>query len=375
MSHPPSSPELLTAISAVSRASLATSQVFRTIPASLTKDDKSPVTLGDFAAQAVVNTVLHAHFPKDGIVAEEEASALKENRELRGKVVELAREALLKEEGGLTGQKDFTPSWGSNAADEEQVVSSIDLGAYSGGPSGRFWTLDPIDGTKGFLRGGQYSVCLALVEAGKPTLAVMACPNLPYGKDVPKPKEGDRSGVDGGGSLFVAVQGGGAWQRALDLQAGGSFEKIAMRPRDSSLTFCESVEAGHSSQGTNAKIAELLGITAPPVRMDSQAKYASVARGDGDVYLRLPTGKGEYQEKIWDHASGQLLCQEAGGKVTDCAGKDLDFGKGRTLKDNKGVVVAHKEAHDEVLKAVQRALEEEGRGYLARGEKAPDASM
>ncbi|PWN29133.1 3(2),5-bisphosphate nucleotidase HAL2 [Jaminaea rosea] len=372
MSHPPASVELSTAISAVSRASLATSSVFRSIPSSLTKEDKSPVTLGDFAAQAVVNSVLHAHFSQDKIVAEEEASALKENGELRGKVTALVKEALQRDEAGLTGQKDFKPQWTEKAASDEAVMESIDLGSYSGGSSGRFWTLDPIDGTKGFLRGGQYAVCLALVESGKPTLAVMACPNLPFTKDVPKPQEGDRSGVDGGGSLFVAVKGGGAWQRSLNLSAASaSFQPISMRPRDASLTFCESVEAGHSSQGTNAEIAKLLTITAPPVRMDSQAKYASVARGDGDVYLRLPTGKGEYQEKIWDHASGQLLCEEAGGKVTDCSGKDLDFGQGRTLKLNKGVVVAHRDAHEEVLKAVQEALEKEGRGYLARGEPAP----
>lgn len=64
--------------------------------------------------------------------------------------------------------------------------------------------------------------------------------------------------------------------------------------------FCESVEAGHSSLGTNARIAELLGMSKDKsVRMDSQAKYASIARGDGDVYLRLPVGDGTYQEKIW----------------------------------------------------------------------------
>lgn len=67
----------------------------------------------------------------------------------------------------------------------------------------------------------------------------------------------------------------------------------------STASFCESVEAGHSSHGTNARIAELLGITAEPVRMDSQAKYVSISRGDGDVYLRLPVGDGSYQEKIW----------------------------------------------------------------------------
>jgi 3'(2'), 5'-bisphosphate nucleotidase len=45
-------------------------------------------------------------------------------------------------------------------------LDAINLGAYAGGPHGRHWTLDPVDGTKGFLRGGQYAICLALIEDG-----------------------------------------------------------------------------------------------------------------------------------------------------------------------------------------------------------------
>ncbi|KAG1249816.1 hypothetical protein G6F68_013128 [Rhizopus microsporus] len=100
-------------------------------------------------------------------------------------------------------------------------------------------------------------------------------------------------------------------------------------------TFCESVEAGHSSHGDAEEIAKLLGITRTPVRMDSQAKYCSISRGDADIYLRLPTSK-SYVEKIWDHASGNVLVTEAGGKVTDIYGQPLDFSIGRTLEKNKG---------------------------------------
>jgi 3'(2'), 5'-bisphosphate nucleotidase len=65
------------------------------------------------------------------------------------------------------------------------------------------WTLDPIDGTKGFLRGEQYAVCLALIVDAKVQLGVMGCPNLPV--DASKP-DGPR------GCLFVAVRGQGAHQ-------------------------------------------------------------------------------------------------------------------------------------------------------------------
>ena len=141
-----------------------------------------------------------------------------------------------------------------------------------------------------------------------------------------------------------------------------------------SASFCESVEAGHSDHGTNARIAALLGITKPSVRMDSQAKYCSIARGDGDIYLRLPVSE-TYEEKIWvrrsclslrlsltihrqDHSSGSLLVEEAGGIVSDMNGKPLDFSLGRTLRGNKGVVAAEKSIHADAIKAVLQAIKE-----------------
>ena len=65
------------------------------------------------------------------------------------------------------------------------------------------WTLDPIDGTKGFLRGGQYAVCVALIVDSQVQLGVIGCPNLPM--DASKP-HGPL------GCLFVAVRGHGAEQ-------------------------------------------------------------------------------------------------------------------------------------------------------------------
>jgi 3'(2'), 5'-bisphosphate nucleotidase len=64
------------------------------------------------------------------------------------------------------------------------------------------------------------------------------------------------------------------------------------------LNFLESVEAAHSSHSFAARIAHFLDIKKEPTRMDSQAKYCALARGDGGVYVRMPTGVG-YIEKIW----------------------------------------------------------------------------
>lgn len=65
------------------------------------------------------------------------------------------------------------------------------------------WTLDPIDGTKGFLRGEQYAVCLAFLVDSVVQVGVIGCPNLPV--DFSKP-EGQR------GCLFVSVRGQGTEQ-------------------------------------------------------------------------------------------------------------------------------------------------------------------
>ena len=86
--------------------------------------------------------------------------------------------------------------------------------------------------------------------------------------------------------------------------------------------------------------------------MDSQAKYAAVARGDASIYLRLPT-RADYQEKIWDHAAGVLIVTEAGGTATDVSGKPLAFHHGRGLVENRGVVVTNGKLHDAVIEALQ----------------------
>ena len=87
--------------------------------------------------------------------------------------------------------------------------------------------------------------------------------------------------------------------------------------------------------------------------MDSQCKYLAVARGDADLYLRLPTRKG-YQEKIWDHAGGILVVLEAGGQVTDISGKAPDFRHGSSLSQNEGMVVTNGKSHSAVVKAVSK---------------------
>jgi 3'(2'), 5'-bisphosphate nucleotidase len=322
--------ELTVAIEAVTKGSAVAQKAAETLISAetITKKDNSPVTIADFSVQAVIIAELRNAFPDDKIVAEEKSKDISKNQDLKSRIVELTNSA-------FPGAEKT----------EEQILNLIDQGDHNGGPEGRFWTIDPIDGTKGYLRKEQYAVCLALIEEGQVVLGAIGCPNLPVNISEP---EGPK------GSIFVAVKGCGASSRQL---TETEFKPISVtKTSDPKLTsFLESVEAAHTAHGDAYEIAKLLKITAPPVRMDSQAKYCSLARGDATIYLRLPT-IASYEEKIWDHAAGSLLVVEAGGKVVDTTGTPLDFSQGKTLKHNKGVIASNTEFHSKVLGAVELVL-------------------
>jgi 3'(2'), 5'-bisphosphate nucleotidase len=294
----------------------------------LLKEDRSPVTVADFGAQAVINSLLERSFHDVPIVAEETARALREEGN------EAVREAVAEHVAAVL------PGLGAAAA-----MAAIDRGGYAGGESGRFWTVDPIDGTKGFLRRDQYAVALALVEEGEVVLGVLGCPCLPLSLEEPEGQAG---------CLFVAVRGEGAFTRALEGGAERAIRVDAVTD-PARAVICESVEGAHSSHSDAARIAERLGVAVPSVRMDSQCKYAVLARGEASVYLRLPT-RADYREKIWDHAAGALVIREAGGKVTDVTGARLDFTRGRTLEANRGIVATNGALHERVVAAVRETL-------------------
>jgi 3'(2'), 5'-bisphosphate nucleotidase len=317
--------ELETGLAAVREASAICRRVQHEIAgSSLEKDDKSPVTIADFASQALVCRILREAFPGDPIIGEETAADLMsdERRPFLDKVVGLLRYS----------QTDVTA---------KHVCDWIDAGRGEAGS--RFWTLDPIDGTKGFLRGEQYAVSLALIVDGRIQVSILGCPNLPAADGW------DRET----GCLFSAIRGRGAELRRLDASNETQAVRVSGTKNAARARFCESVESGHSAHGRSSQIAELLGITAPPVRLDSQAKYGVVARGEADAYLRLPTKAG-YREKIWDHAGGVLVVEEAGGRVTDVDGQPLEFTHGRELSANRGVIVSNGLLHEAILEAVAK---------------------
>ena len=324
--------ELAVALDAVARASAlcAEAQAGLTSTEKMDKADKSPVTVADYGAQALVLKTLGDAFPADPAVGEEDAGDLRkpENAALFSKIVE------------YVGKID--PSM-----DEASILESIDRGGHPGGAEGRFWTLDPIDGTKGFLRGQQYAVALALIVDGEVALGVLGCPNLPVD---PQNEDGEI------GCLLYAVKGQGAFQAPLSNPEQPTAVRCDSIDDPKAAVFCESVESGHTAHGRSAAIAETLASEAEPFRMDSQCKYAAVSRGQASIYLRLPTRPG-YEEKIWDHAAGYIVLSEAGGKIADTFGQPLDFSLGRTLKNNKGIVATSAGVFDPVIDAVIRSGE------------------
>ncbi len=294
----------------------------------MSKTDTSPVTVADFGSQALIISHLRKAFATDPMVGEEEAAVLRtpEQQALKDEVIRLVCEV-------------------DPAMNETQILAMIDEGVGPCDFTQRYWTLDPVDGTKGFLRGEQYAVALALVEDGEPVLGVLGCPNLFVDPDDP---------TKGRGVLFIGVKGEGAFVRPMN-QAQET--RIHTTPQaDSSQTrMCDSVEKEHSSHSAHGKIAELLGMTAPSYRLDSQAKYGVVARGEADMYLRIIKNP-NYHSCIWDHAAGVAVVKEAGGEVTDALGKPLDFSAGRRLTNNSGVIVTNGAIHAAVLEAVRQVF-------------------
>ncbi|KAF7136107.1 hypothetical protein RHSIM_Rhsim08G0002400 [Rhododendron simsii] len=296
-------------------------------------------------SQAVVSFVLERELPSESfsLVAEEDSGDLRkeEAQETLQRIMKLVNDTLA---------SDGTYSASSLSA--EDVLAAIDSGKSEGGPHGRHWVLDPIDGTKGFLRGDQYAVALALLDEGKVVLGVLACPNLPL---LHIGSHDDPSSHDKVGCLFFSQVGAGTEVQSLD---GSPPIKVHVSSTENpeEASFFESFEAAHSLHDLSSSIANKLGVKAPPVRIDSQAKYGALSRGDGAIYLRFPH-KG-YREKIWDHAAGAIVVTEAGGVVTDAGGNPLDFSKGRYLDLDTGIIVTNPKLMPLLLKAVRESLDE-----------------
>lgn len=292
------------------------------------KQDSEPVTIADYGSQALIGYALAQHFPDDAVLAEEAGSQFLEltTDKQKAEIISL-----------LTTILDFNVS-------KDDIVAWLDQGTDAKNPA-RTWIVDPIDGTKGFVAMRHYAVGVGIVEDGQPVGGIIAAPG--YGDGI--------SGDDDEGALFY-IQDGVAYQEPL---MGGDAKRISVSSREADLTIAQSYEKKHASKSRMAIAREKAGMAdATVLELDSMEKYALVANGVADVYLRLPNLSSTRPHMTWDHAPGVALVLAAGGKATDVTGEPLDFSKGRTLP-NQGMVISNGVLHDRLIEAVNELLEEE----------------
>lgn len=285
-------------------------------PEAMAKLGEGPVTVADYGSQALILKAVAAAFPGHGVIAEEGSA------HLRAHAGDASTEQIVR----LVGRELGAP------AGFEQICGWID---HQGAAGAEFvWAIDPIDGTKGFLRREQYAVAIGVLRRGQPYAGVLACPNYE------------------GGVLFVAARGRGARVVPLagDVPRPARVTTFADPAR---VRVLGSVEAAHGDPKVVKAVIDDLKLAGGMVRIDSQVKYGAVARGDAEVYLR-PRSKPDYRENIWDHAAGVIVTEEAGGRVTDLDGRPLDFSRGQRLEENRGVLATNGAVHDAVVASLRR---------------------
>ncbi|NDJ75073.1 MAG: 3'(2'),5'-bisphosphate nucleotidase, partial [Chloroflexi bacterium] len=211
------------------------------------KDGREPVTVADYASQALIGNALAENFPDDAVLSEERSEEFM---------------LLLSDKQRALVQRFVTDAIGGYVF-EEQICAWLDFGKRE--QANRTWIVDPIDGTKGFLNNRHYCVAISLLIEGEPVLGVLASPGFYSDEEEP---------YDDEGALTYARQGAGAYTEAL---AGGPREPIQVsRQTDPAVaTVLTSFESAHTDTTFIDQVSQALGraADAPRRRLDSQDKY------------------------------------------------------------------------------------------------------
>lgn len=379
--------ELKTAFTALQcAAQISQSVISQRDKGALDKDDLSPVTVADFAVQALLAATFKHAFPRDRFVGEEDATALRSNPILLARVFELlaipsgARDR--EDDGAVNGSTGHSscmlPSSPAEMCDLMDECGSADPGDGGSG-SGRTWIFDPIDGTKTYVRGELYAINIGLLVDGEQTVGVIGCPNLSPNPNAPLRNEHvDKAGC---GCIMFAVKGHGAFIRPMYGDAEGVAElarrlpltepennnnKICRTPSgsvsDSPVCFVTCTTTADSAlPGIHEAVAQRLNAAPPTCDLVPWVlRWAALAMGLGNATVWAYRTSGR-RAKAWDHAGAMLLFEETGGRITDIFGKDIDLTAGRQLKANTGFVAALGGAlHAKVMRAMHEVLLERG---------------
>ncbi|KAG8162280.1 hypothetical protein KVR01_008045 [Diaporthe batatas] len=317
----------------------------------VSKDDLSPVTIADFAIQALLTSTLHAHFPGDKFVGEESAAQLRANPALLDRV-----QAALQH---IQSQvQDEPASLVRFPSSPEEMCTMIDwCGTGTPDVGGRVWVFDPIDGTENFVKNLVYAINIGLLEDGRQVLSAIGCPNLSM--DVKSPASDSSLDPSGEGSIVFAVRGHGAFIRKLP----GLYQSASIRrlPR-------------HAEQASDLRSVTCLNTSGVPAVHESAARELGIEYPGSTllpwvlryVLLALDVGNTTFWAyksrsrlaKVWDHAGAMLVFEEVGGKITDVDGKDIIWTAGRQMVSNYGIVAAPSNLHGRVLAALRGALKD-----------------
>jgi 3'(2'), 5'-bisphosphate nucleotidase len=324
------------------------------------KDDLSPVTVGDFAIQALLTATIYHAFPADRFVGEESAADLRENPMLLGRVWDLLVRIGEDAEASELCKIPESP---------ERMCEMIDwcgFGVPGGTDAGRVWVFDPIDGTKTFVRGEMYAINVALLDGGKQVLSVVGYPVLSM--DAQAPVSNGTLDPAGKGCIMFAAKGYGTYVRPLPGPIDVAPRKIERHAETSTLQDLRSVSCYNMLDSgvdhIHKAVTEKLGIPFPGCDLLGWVpRWGVLGLGLANVTIWVYKRRDRHA-KIWDHAGAMLLFEEAGGKITDVDGKDIDLSVGRKMSANFGFVAAPNGVHDVVLRTVREVLEEQGKGNL-----------
>lgn len=295
----------------------------------LAKKDGSQVTPADIALQIVVVRHLRERLGLVRIIAEETLASLSGDS-TAWHHVEVAME-------------EFAAWWGWPLANREELERLLLLGSeFHAGP---YWSIDPIDGTSGWVDGRACCTCIAHVQDGQADLGgiVMAPAPPDWINAVPAVREG---------IALVAGRGRGCWALRFD-ESGALLDgtRVARGSSHRPPVWLCSVRGGPRTDRAQ-RILHRAGCAGATLPIDSQCKYGLVALGVGDVAMRAAR-PGTAPEQAWDHAAGMLLAAEAGAAATDMQGATVAFDEAGLLSLNMGTLACGADIHPAILGAAQ----------------------
>uniref|UniRef100_A0ACD5Y727 Uncharacterized protein n=1 Tax=Avena sativa TaxID=4498 RepID=A0ACD5Y727_AVESA len=325
------------------------------------KDDQTHVTIADFGVQALISFELQQQFPSIPLVAEEDSAFLR-SPDADAAIVDSI--------------SSFVTRNGPPLAHDD-VLRAIDRGgreavSFDSNPA-TYWILDPIDGTKGFLRGNDtlYVVGLALVVDGKLAVGVMGCPNWTNDATNGNKEDESTAACSGDGILMVSHAGCGTWSRPLSAGTDqfpttmDAWKRCSVDPCSvvHSARFCIVDSHTWDMMPLSAHFDSTMDESEPRDENTillqnscggSLSKYLMVACGRMSVFILL--ARAAKLLKTWDHAVGVICVEEAGGQTCDWSGKPLDFAADRTgrriIYPTGGVLSTNGSLHDRLVEMV-----------------------